>query len=116
MFLIKKCICPCTNITFGGAIIIQAASKAQFPRSQQQADLAILPGDGARRQATVRDGARCATVRDGAVRDGARYHTVAQGKQAISDMATSEVARVEASAALCAATLQSSDIATGRSQ
>ena len=59
--------------------------------------------DGAR--ATVRCGARCA-----------RYHTVAQGKQAISDMATSEVARVEASAALCAATLQSSDIATGRSQ
>ncbi len=66
MFLIKKCICPYTNIAFGGAIIIQAASKAQFPGSQQQADLAILPGDGARRQATVRDGARCATVRDGA--------------------------------------------------
>ena len=31
-------------------------------------------------------------------------------------MATSEVARVEASAALCSATLQSSNIATGRSQ
>ena len=58
-----------------------------------------------------------ATVRDGAtVRCGARYHTVAQGKQALSDRATCEVAPGEASAALGAATLQSSDIATGRSQ
>lgn len=58
---------------------------------------------------------RCATVR--ALRCArAVPPTVAQGKRAISNMATSEVVRVEASAALCAATLQSSDIATGRSQ
>ena len=54
-----------------------------------------------------------ATVRDVAR---ARNHTVAQGKQAVSDRVTWEVARLEASAALCTATLQSSDIATGRSQ
>ena len=41
---------------------------------------------------------------------------MAQGKQALSDRATCEVAPGEASAALGAATLQSSDIATGRSQ
>ncbi len=50
---------------WGGAIIIQAAFKAQLLRSQ----LAGRSRDTPRRRcarATVHDGARCATVRDGA--------------------------------------------------